>query len=42
MGEMRNAYNILVRNHFEDLEVDGKITLEWTLGKYDDVWTECT
>jgi hypothetical protein len=33
MGEIRNAYNILVgkseggRNHLEDLDVDGKIIL---------------
>jgi hypothetical protein len=35
---MRNAYNILVgkpegKNHSEDLGVDGKIILEWILGK---------
>jgi hypothetical protein len=34
---MRNAPNISVgkpegRDHFEDLAVDGKITLEWILG----------
>jgi hypothetical protein len=33
MGEMRNAYNILVENlkrrdRFEEVVVDGKITLE--------------
>jgi hypothetical protein len=33
MGEMRNAYNILVgkperKNHWEDLSVDGRIILE--------------
>jgi hypothetical protein len=38
MGEMRNAYRILVRkpegkNHSEDLGTDGKIILEWILGK---------
>jgi hypothetical protein len=38
IGEMRNAYNILVgksegNNHSEDLDVDGKIILEWILGK---------
>jgi hypothetical protein len=38
MGEMRNAYTILVENlkgrdHSEDLGVDGKIILEWILGK---------
>jgi hypothetical protein len=34
MGEMRNAYKNLVRkpegkNHSEDLDVDGRIILEW-------------
>jgi hypothetical protein len=38
MGEMRNAYKILVRklkgrDHWEDLGVDGKIISEWILGK---------
>jgi hypothetical protein len=38
MGEVRGAYNILVgkpegRDHWEDLGVDGKITLNWILGK---------
>jgi hypothetical protein len=38
MGEMRNARNILVQNgkgrdHSEDLRNDGKIILEWILGK---------
>jgi hypothetical protein len=38
MAEMRNAYNILVgkpkrKNSSEDLGVDGKIILEWVLGK---------
>jgi hypothetical protein len=38
MGEVRGAYNILVgkpegRNHWEDLGVDGRITLTWILGK---------
>jgi len=38
MGVMRNAYSILVgklkgRDRFEDLGVDGKIILEWILGK---------
>jgi hypothetical protein len=36
--EMRNAYRILLENlkgrdHAENLGVDGKITLEWILGK---------
>jgi hypothetical protein len=45
MGEVRNAYNILVgkseeKNHSEDLGVDGKIILEWILGTYcGKVWT---
>jgi hypothetical protein len=38
MGEMRNVYNILVgnlkgRDHLEDLGVDGRLKLEWVLGK---------
>jgi hypothetical protein len=38
MGEVRGAHNILVvsrvgRNHYEDLGVDGRITLRWILGK---------
>jgi hypothetical protein len=38
IGGMRNAYIILVgkpkgKNHSEGLGVDGKITLEWLLGK---------
>jgi hypothetical protein len=38
MGEMRNAYKILVRrpegrDHLEDLGIDGRISLEWILGK---------
>jgi hypothetical protein len=38
MGEMRNAYKILVgkpegKNHSEDLDVDGRTILEWMLGK---------
>jgi hypothetical protein len=36
--EMINAYDILVgksggRNHSEDLGVDGKILLEWIIGR---------
>jgi hypothetical protein len=39
MGEMINAYSILVgkpegKNHSEKLGVDGRIILEWMLGKY--------
>jgi hypothetical protein len=38
MEEVRNAHSILMENlkerdHLEDLGVDGKITLEWMLGK---------
>jgi hypothetical protein len=38
MGEMRNAYNILVRkpdgkNHSEDQGINGKMTSERILGK---------
>jgi hypothetical protein len=38
MGEMRNAYKILDvklkgRDHLEGLGVDGRIILEWILGK---------
>jgi hypothetical protein len=33
MGEMRNAYKIFVGDHSEDLVVDGKVILEWILGK---------
>jgi hypothetical protein len=37
VGQMRNAYNILVgkpeeRDHLEDPRVDGKIILEWISG----------
>jgi hypothetical protein len=38
MGDMRNAYKILVGNlkgidHLEYIGVDGRIILEWILGK---------
>jgi hypothetical protein len=38
MAEMRNAYSILngkpeAKDHLEDLAVDGKIILQWILGK---------
>jgi hypothetical protein len=37
MADMRNSYNILVRklevDHSEDLHIDGRIILEWILGK---------
>jgi len=38
MGKMRNAYIILIgnlkrRDHLEGIGVDGKIILEWNLGK---------
>jgi hypothetical protein len=37
-GEMRNGYSILVENlkggdRSENLDVDGRIILEWILGK---------
>jgi hypothetical protein len=39
MGQMRNAYNILIgklkgRDHLEDLGIDGKRISERILGKY--------
>jgi hypothetical protein len=39
MGEGRCAYKVLVggpkvRDHWEDLDVSGRITLRWTLGRY--------
>jgi hypothetical protein len=38
MAKMRNAYKTLIRksegnNHAEDLGIDGKIILEWIIGK---------
>jgi hypothetical protein len=38
MGEVRGAYNISVGNmkggdHWEDLGIDGRITIRWILGK---------
>jgi hypothetical protein len=38
MGEWRGVYRVLVgrpegKNHWEDLGVDGRITLRWTLGR---------
>jgi hypothetical protein len=47
MGEMRNAYSILVgkpegRQHSEYLDVEGKKILEWMLGQQGGmVWTGC-
>jgi hypothetical protein len=39
MGEMKNAYelwpeNLETRDHSEDLGVDGRIVLEWILGRW--------
>jgi hypothetical protein len=39
MGDIRNSYRILVgnlkeRDHSEDIDVAGRIVLEWILGKY--------
>jgi hypothetical protein len=48
MGEMRNAYNILVgksegKRPLGRLGIDGKIILEWILGIYGEwVWTGFT
>jgi hypothetical protein len=45
MGEMRNAFEILVRNlegknHLEDLGTDGRMIQEWILGKQGEkMWT---
>jgi hypothetical protein len=45
MGDIRNVYIILAinmkgRDHLEDLGTEGKILLEWILGKYGGkVWT---
>jgi hypothetical protein len=45
VGELRNAYNIVSENlkgreHSVDLDVDGKVILEWILGKQGvKVWT---
>jgi hypothetical protein len=38
MGKLKNAYKILVvkpegKRRLEDLDIDGKIILEWFLGK---------
>jgi hypothetical protein len=46
MGNMRNEYivwleNLKGRNHLEDLGIDGKIILEWMLGKWGKAWIEC-
>jgi hypothetical protein len=44
MGELRNAHKILVGesegDHLKNLDVDGRIILEWILEKYDGkLWT---
>jgi hypothetical protein len=47
MGTIRNAHDILVdklegRENLEDLGGDGKMILEWLLGKlHGRVWTGC-
>jgi hypothetical protein len=46
MGAIRNTYNILVRkregeNHSEDLDVDGKVILEWILVKWGGKFDGC-
>jgi len=33
--------NLKGRNHLEDLGIDGKIILEWMLGKWGKAWIEC-
>jgi hypothetical protein len=38
-GEGRGVYRVLIgkpesKNHWEDLDVGGRITLSWTLGRY--------
>jgi hypothetical protein len=43
MGEMGNVYGIMVGETSWKTDVDGKIILEWILGKYDGgggAWTE--
>jgi hypothetical protein len=46
VGKKKNAYKVLVRNlkernHLEDLGVDGRMALKWTLNNKQDarVWT---
>jgi hypothetical protein len=46
VGDKRNTYNMLAnlkgRDHLEDLGVDGRIILEWILGKQGGkVWAGC-
>jgi hypothetical protein len=43
IGEKKNAYTSLVgkpegKNHYEDQDVSGWITLKWILGWYGMVW----
>jgi hypothetical protein len=36
------SQNIYGRDHLEDLDIDGKIILEWILGKWGGkLWTGC-
>jgi hypothetical protein len=39
---MEHAENLKGRNHSEDTDVDGKIILEWILGKYGWKIVDCT